>query len=89
MTAPSTYGLTAQQLATMRIIQAEMDVSGGRPPSVDEIRQRLGLGSNGNVHRIVSALVNRGYLTRLRGQARSLQILKRVPALQGGTDHAV
>ncbi|MEM9468971.1 MAG: transcriptional repressor LexA [Pseudomonadota bacterium] len=47
-------------------------------PSFDEMRIALGLKSKSGIHRLISALVERGYLERLPHRARALQV-KRLP----------
>lgn len=44
-------------------------------PSIDEIRKALGYASKGCTHKIVTAIVDRGYLKRTRGQWRSLALV--------------
>jgi repressor LexA len=54
------------------------------PPSFDEMRDALGLASKSGVHRLVSALEERGYIRRLANRARAIEILKPVTAVAGG-----
>ena len=46
------------------------------PPSFDEMRNALGLASKSGVHRLVSALEERGYIRRLANRARAIEVLK-------------
>jgi hypothetical protein len=62
----------------MRLIQARMDLA-GICPAYQEIADGLGLKSKNPVHAAVHGLIERGYLKRIPGRARSLQILHRVP----------
>ena len=48
------------------------------PPSFEEMKDALGLKSKSGIHRLISALVERGYIERLPHRARALQI-KRLP----------
>ena len=48
------------------------------PPSFEEMKNALGLKSKSGIHRLISALVERGYIERLPHRARALQI-KRLP----------
>lgn len=48
------------------------------PPSFEEMKEALGLKSKSGIHRLISALVERGYIERLPHRARALQI-KRLP----------
>lgn len=45
-------------------------------PSFEEMKNALGLKSKSGIHRLISALVERGYLQRLPHRARALEILK-------------
>jgi len=48
------------------------------PPSFEEMKVALGLKSKSGIHRLISALVERGYIERLPHRARALEI-KRLP----------
>lgn len=50
----------------------------GVPPSFDEMCDAVNLRSKSGVHRLVTALVERGYLTRLPHRARALEV-RRLP----------
>lgn len=49
------------------------------PPSFEEMKDALGLKSKSGIHRLISALVERGYIERLPHRARALEI-KRLPS---------
>ncbi|HVL77747.1 MAG TPA: transcriptional repressor LexA, partial [Sphingomicrobium sp.] len=51
---------------------------GGVSPSFDEMREALDLKSKSGVHRLVSALEERGFIRRLPNRARALEVV-RVP----------
>lgn len=46
------------------------------PPSFEEMKNALGLKSKSGIHRLISALVERGYIERLPHRARALQIIR-------------
>ena len=48
----------------------------GVSPSFDEMKEALGLASKSGVHRLVSALEERGFIRRLAHRARALEVLK-------------
>ena len=52
--------------------QAEKDIT----PSFDEMRVAIGLASKSGIHRLVSALEERGYIRRLPNRARAIEILR-------------
>lgn len=63
----------------------------GVSPSFDEMKDALNLASKSGVHRLVSALEERGFIRRLPHRARALEVLKlpesaapKVPAAGGG-----
>ncbi|MCH7929094.1 MAG: repressor LexA, partial [Proteobacteria bacterium] len=48
----------------------------GVSPSFDEMKDALGLRSKSGVHRLITALEERGFIGRLPHRARALQVLK-------------
>lgn len=48
----------------------------GIPPSFDEMKDALGLKSKSGVHRLITALEERGFIRRLHHRARALEIIK-------------
>ena len=60
----------------------------GVPPSFDEMKEALDLKSKSGIHRLITALEERGFIRRLPHRARALEILKLPesvnPGLGGG-----
>lgn len=73
---PIVGGLTERQYECLRFIEACIEEN-RVPPSYDEIRIALGLASKSNVHRIVSALVERGFLDLKPYVARGISLLRK------------
>jgi repressor LexA len=48
----------------------------GVPPSFDEMKDALNLRSKSGIHRLITALEERGYIRRLEKRARALEILR-------------
>lgn len=69
--------LTKKQRELLLLIHDRMK-SGEIAPSFDEMREALGLKSKSGIHRLITALVERGYLERLPNRARALEV-KRLP----------
>lgn len=67
--------LTAKQHELLHFIQQHLDAS-GISPSFEEMKEALGLKSKSGIHRLISALEERGFLRRLPNRARALEILK-------------
>jgi len=67
--------LTKKQRDLLLFIHERVE-SGDIAPSFDEMRDALGLKSKSGIHRLITALVERGYLERLPNRARALKILK-------------
>ena len=67
--------LTKKQKDLLLFIHERMR-SGDIAPSFDEMREALGLQSKSGIHRLVTALVERGYLERLPHRARALEVKK-------------
>ena len=58
--------------------------SSGYSPSFDEMKEALNLRSKSGIHRLISALEERGFLSRRHHQARALEVL-RLPSDGGPT----
>lgn len=67
--------LTAKQRELLLFIDARLKES-GISPSFDEMREALDLKSKSGVHRLISALEERGFIRRLPNRARALEVLK-------------
>jgi repressor LexA len=74
--------LTRKQHELLMLIHDRLQAE-GVPPSFDEMKDALGLKSKSGIHRLVTALEERGFLRRLHHRARALEILK-LPDAQGG-----
>ncbi len=48
----------------------------GIPPSYDEMKEALGLRSKSGIHRLITALEERGFIRRLPHRARALEIIR-------------
>jgi repressor LexA len=67
--------LTRKQLELLEFIKARMDVD-GVPPSFDEMKEALDLRSKSGIHRLITALEERGFIRRLAHRARAIEIIK-------------
>ncbi len=67
--------LTAKQHELLHFIQQKLDAS-GISPSFEEMKEALGLKSKSGIHRLISALEERGFLRRLPNRARALEVVK-------------
>lgn len=67
--------LTKKQKDLLIYIHTHMQGS-DLSPSFDEMREALGLKSKSGIHRLISALEERGYITRLPHRARALEITR-------------
>ncbi len=67
--------LTQKQKDLLILIHKRMQ-EGDIAPSFDEMREELGLKSKSGIHRLITALVERGYLERLPNRARALEVKK-------------
>jgi repressor LexA len=71
--------LTAKQRELLMFIDARLKES-GISPSFDEMREALDLKSKSGVHRLISALEERGFIRRLPNRARALEVVKSADA---------
>lgn len=74
--------LTKKQKELLLFIHDRMQ-EGEIAPSFDEMREALGLKSKSGIHRLITGLVERGYLERLPNRARALEV-KRLPEGSSG-----
>ena len=68
--------LTKKQKDLLIYIHERMLDPDGVAPSFDEMKDRLGLKSKSGIHRLITGLVERGYLRRLPNRARALEVVK-------------
>ena len=67
--------LTRKQHELIRFIQVRLEET-GISPSFEEMKEALDLRSKSGVHRLISALEERGFIRRLPNRARALEVLK-------------
>ena len=67
--------LTKKQLELLIFLEKKITHS-AIPPSFEEMKSALNLKSKSGIHRLISALEERGFLRRLPHRARSIEILK-------------
>ena len=83
--------LTAKQRELLVFIQRKLEDS-GISPSFEEMKDALDLKSKSGVHRLISALEERGFIRRLPNRARALEVLKQpddVAAIRPAANDAV
>jgi repressor LexA len=67
--------LTRKQHELLRFIQERLKET-GVPPSFDEMKEALDLKSKSGIHRLITALEERGFIRRLPNRARALEIIR-------------
>ena len=67
--------LTRKQLELLRFVHERLKES-GVPPSFDEMKDALDLRSKSGIHRLITALEERGFIRRLPNRARAIEVLK-------------
>jgi repressor LexA len=67
--------LTRKQHELLMFIHERMKES-GIPPSFDEMKEALDLASKSGIHRLITALEERGFIRRLPNRARALEVVK-------------
>lgn len=67
--------LTRKQHELLTFIQIRLEES-GISPSFEEMKEALDLKSKSGVHRLISALEERGFIRRLPNRARALEVLR-------------
>ncbi len=74
--------LTQKQKDLLMLIHARLQET-GVPPSFDEMKEALDLKSKSGIHRLITALEERGFIRRLPHRARALEIIKMPEASAG------
>ena len=67
--------LTRKQLELLLFINERLKES-GVPPSFDEMKDALDLRSKSGIHRLITALEERGFIRRLPNRARALEVIR-------------
>ena len=67
--------LTRKQLELLMFINERLKES-GIPPSFDEMKDALDLRSKSGIHRLITALEERGFIRRLPNRARALEVIR-------------
>ncbi|SHI33973.1 SOS-response transcriptional repressor, LexA [Palleronia salina] len=73
--------LTRKQLELLDFINKRVQRD-GVPPSFDEMKDALDLRSKSGIHRLITALEERGFIRRLAHRARAIEIVKLPEALE-------
>jgi repressor LexA len=73
--------LTPKQKELLLFINERLKES-GVPPSFDEMKDALDLRSKSGIHRLITALEERGFIRRLPHRARALEVIKLPEAVQ-------
>jgi repressor LexA len=74
--------LTRKQHELLTFINERLGLT-GVSPSFEEMKEALELKSKSGVHRLISALEERGFIKRLPNRARALEVLRLPDALKG------
>jgi repressor LexA len=75
--------LTRKQLELLRFIHERLKEA-GIPPSFDEMKDALDLRSKSGIHRLITALEERGFIRRLPNRARAIEVIKLPETVAGG-----
>jgi len=75
--------LTRKQYELLRFIHERLKES-GVPPSFDEMKEALDLRSKSGIHRLITALEERGFIRRLPNRARAIEVIRLPDAIGHG-----
>ncbi|MCG6207584.1 transcriptional repressor LexA [Rhodopseudomonas sp. HC1] len=75
--------LTRKQFELLKFINERLKEA-GVPPSFDEMKDALDLRSKSGIHRLITALEERGFIRRLPNRARAIEVIK-LPDLGGNS----
>lgn len=79
--------LTHKQHELLRFIHERLKET-GIPPSFDEMKDALDLASKSGIHRLITALEERGFIRRLPNRARALEVLRLPDSIAPGLNAA-
>ena len=79
--------LTRKQYELLRFINERLKEA-GVPPSFDEMKDALDLRSKSGIHRLITALEERGFIRRLPNRARAIEVIKLPELSAGGNGNA-
>ena len=75
--------LTRKQAELLRFIHERLKEA-GVPPSFDEMKDALDLRSKSGIHRLITALEERGFIRRLPNRARAIEVIKLPESVANG-----
>ncbi len=75
--------LTRKQAELLRFIHERLKEA-GVPPSFDEMKDALDLRSKSGIHRLITALEERGFIRRLPNRARAIEVIKLPESISHG-----
>lgn len=75
--------LTRKQMDLLEFIHKRMQKD-GVPPSFDEMKEALDLRSKSGIHRLITALEERGFIRRLAHRARAIEIVRLPDSIDAG-----
>ncbi len=75
--------LTKKQLDLLKFIHERVQRD-GVPPSFDEMKDALDLRSKSGIHRLITALEERGFIQRMAHRARALEVVKLPDSMMDG-----
>src|ERR1044072_1397610 len=79
--------LTRKQHELLMFIHERLKEA-GIPPSFDEMKDALDLASKSGIHRLITALEERGFIRRLPHRARALELLSLPDSIAPGLNAA-
>ena len=74
--------LTRKQNELLMFINKRLN-DDGVSPSFDEMKDALDLRSKSGIHRLVTALEERGFIRRMPNRARAIEVIKLVTPMSG------
>ena len=78
--------LTKKQHQLLLFLEERISQS-GVTPSFEEMKNKVGLKSKSGIHRLISALEDRGFIKKLPFKARAIEILKSPSIKSNSSDH--
>lgn len=83
--------ITSRQNEVLSLISEHIRLN-GVAPTIDELRDRMGLKSKASIHRMIASLEERGFIRRLHHRARAIEVIKMpssLPIAAGGIVYTI
>ena len=80
--------LTKKQYKLLQFLHSFIQTN-GYAPSFEEMVKAMGLHSKSGIHRHIEALIERGFVNRIKNRSRAIEVIKLPPGMQDNGIYSV